>query len=150
MHYIDLDALHWEPGWQEAQLDIFRSRVEQATDAEKWAIAGNYRVVRDITWSKAEAVIWLDYPFLIVLRQLTRRTFRRWWNRELLWGTNYESLWTHFKLWSEESLFHWLFKTYWRRKQEYTMLLSRSENQHLKVIRFRHPTETVKWLDQFR
>ncbi|MFN8462587.1 MAG: hypothetical protein U0X93_12570 [Anaerolineales bacterium] len=48
-------------------------------------MAGNYHVVRDLIWTKAEAIIWLDYPFLLVLRQLTRRTFTRWWTQELLW-----------------------------------------------------------------
>lgn len=150
MHFIELDALHWEPGWQEAPNDIFRARVEEATQAEKWTVAGNYSIVRDITWPKADAVIWLDYPFLLVLGQLTRRTFLRWWNREVLWGTNRESLWGHFKLWSKESLFHWLVRTYWRRKREYTSLLSQSENKHLQVIRLKHPKETQKWLEKFQ
>lgn len=147
MSFIELDALHWEPGWQEAQAEVFRSRVEKATKAKKWVVAGNYREVRDITWTQADAVIWLDYPFLTVLWQLTRRTFQRWWNHELLWGTNYESLRNHFKIWSDESLFHWLFKTYGRRRHEYPILLAQPEYQHLKVIRFKHPKETRKWLE---
>jgi adenylate kinase family enzyme len=146
MDFIELDALHWEPGWQEAPDEVFRARVEKATQAERWAVAGNYRVVRDITWPKADALIWLDYPFLLVLRQLTRRTFVRWWKQELLWGTNIEPLWAHFKLWSQESLFHWLVKTYWRRKREFTKLLSQPEYQRLKVFHFKHPSETEKWL----
>ena len=150
MKFIELDALHWEPGWQEAPPEVFRGRVLDATEADKWAVAGNYREVRDITWSRAEVVIWLDYPFLTVLSQLTRRTFRRWWTRELLWGKNRESLWTHFKLWSEESLFHWLLKTYWRRKREYTMLLSQPEHRHLQVIRFKHPRKTQAWIKHLR
>lgn len=149
MSFIDLDALHWEPGWQEAEPEVFRSRVEEALKASKWAMAGNYREVRDLTWSQADALIWLDYPFLTVLRQLTRRTFKRWWTHELLWGTNYESLRTHFKLWSQESLFHWLFKTYWPRKREYSRLVSRPECQHLKLIRLRSPRETREWLANF-
>lgn len=149
MSFIELDALHWEPHWQEAPNDVFRARVENATRCERWTVAGNYRVVRDITWPKADAVIWLDYPFLLVLRQMTRRTFLRWWSQELLWGTNIEPLSKHFKLWSEESLFHWLFKTYWRRKREYADLLSQPENQHLKVFRFKHPKETEAWLKGF-
>lgn len=146
LNYIELDALHWEPDWQGAPLDVFRARVGKATQAERWIVAGNYRIVRDLIWPKAEAVIWLDYPLPIVLRQLTRRTFRRWRTQELLWGTNRERLWTHFKLWSDESLYYWLFKTYWRRKGEYPMLLSQAEHQHLKLIRFKHPKETLEWL----
>jgi adenylate kinase family enzyme len=145
MKFIELDALHWEPNWQEAPLEVFRRRVETAIQCERWSVAGNYRVVRDLIWANAEAVIWLDYPFFTVLWQLTHRTFKRWWNHELLWGSNYESLWTHFKLWSKESLFHWLVRTYWRRKREYSVLLS--ENPHLEVVRLKHPSETKRWLE---
>lgn len=148
LSFIELDALNWEPNWQAAPLEIFRTRVEQATRGEKWIVAGNYHVVRDLVWPKAEAVIWLDYPLLTVLRQLTRRSLRRWWTRELLWGTNYEPFWIHLKLWSTESLYHWLFRTYWRRKREYPLLLSLPEHRHLKVIRLRHPRETEEWLRQ--
>ena len=124
LNFIELDALHWEPDWQEAPLEVFRARLEKEMQCEKWIVAGNYHIVRDLIWPKAEAVIWLDYPFLLILKQLTRRTFKRWWTKELLWGTNRESLWNHLKLWSKDSLFHWLFRTYWRRKREFPMLLS--------------------------
>ncbi len=146
LNFFDLDALHWEPNWQEAPLQVFRDRVEKAICSDRWAIAGNYHIVRDIIWPKAEAVIWLDYPFLLVLWQLTRRTFTRWWNQELLWGTNYESLWNHFKIWSQDSLFHWLFKTYWRRKREIPAVLSQPEHRHLQVLHFKHPRDIDEWL----
>ncbi len=146
LDFIELDALNWEPNWQEAPPDIFRARVEAATKAEKWIVAGNYRMVRDLIWPNAEAVIWLDYPFMTVLWQLTRRTFTRWWTRELLWGTNREALVKHFKLWSQDSLFHWLVKTYWRRKREIPVLLSQPEYGHLKLIQLRNPKEMSEWL----
>lgn len=147
--FIELDALHWEPGWQEAPLEVFRARVSQAMKTPAWVVAGNYHVVRDLVWPQAEAIIWLDYSFPRVLWQLTRRTFTRWWTQELLWGKVREPLWVHFKLWSEESLYHWLVKTYWRRKREYPLLFSLPENQHLTLLRFRRPRETSKWLATF-
>ena len=149
LNYIELDALHWEPNWQAAPLEVFRTRVEKATEAERWIVAGNYHVVRDLIWHKAEAVLWLDYPLWTVLWQLTRRTFKRWWTQELLWGTNREPLLAHFKLWSTESLYHWLFKTYWRRKREIPLLLSQPEHKHLALMRFSHPGETQEWLKRF-
>ncbi len=145
---IDLDALHWEPNWTEAPLEVFRQRVSSAIQAPGWVVAGNYHIVRDLVWSQAEAVIWLDYSFLRVFWQLTRRTFKRWWTQELLWGTNRENLWMHFKLWSDESLYKWLFKTYWRRRREFPVLLAQPEHQHLKLIRFKYPHETDAWLRQ--
>jgi adenylate kinase family enzyme len=146
MDFVELDALHWEPNWQEAPLEVFRARVEKAVQAGKWCVAGNYHIVRDLIWPNAEAVIWLDYPFMTVLWQLTRRTFKRWWTQEVLWGTNIEPFSVHFKLWSPDSLYHWLFKTYWRRKREIPLLFSQPEYQHLRVIRFKHPGETERWL----
>jgi adenylate kinase family enzyme len=145
LDYIELDALHWEPNWQAAPLEVFRQRVERAIQAEKWIVAGNYHVVRDLIWPQAEAIIWLDYSMGRVFWQLTQRTFKRWWTQELLWGTNREPLLNHLKLWSNESLFHWLFKTYWRRKREYPMLLSQPEYCHLILIRFKNPKETEQW-----
>jgi adenylate kinase family enzyme len=147
LSYIELDALHWEPHWQAAPPDIFRARVEKALQAERWVVAGNYHSVRDLVWPQAEAILWLDYSLWRVLWQLTRRSFKRWWTRELLWGTNREPLWTHFKLWSKESLYHWLFRTYWRRKREYPMLLAQPEHRHLKLLRFGSPRETSRWLE---
>lgn len=99
-----------------------------------------------MTWSRAEAIIWLDYPVWTVFWRLFFRTFRRWWNRELLWGTNRENMWHHMKLWSDESLFHWFFKTYWRRKREIPLLLAQPEHRRLKVFHFQTPEETEAFL----
>lgn len=147
LEFIELDALHWEPNWVDAPDDVFRQRVAAAIAAPGWTLAGNYSVVRDLTWPRAEAVIWLDYPLPIVFWRLLTRTLRRWWTRELLWGTNREDLWNHFKLWSDDSLFHWLFKTYWRRKREIPQFLARPEYAHLKLIHFKTPRETENWLN---
>ena len=146
LHCIDLDALHWEPNWQGASLDVFRARVTEATQSGRWVVAGNYHTVRDLLWPQAEIVIWLDYSLPLIFGRLWNRTWRRWWHQELLWGTNRENMWHHIKLWSEESLFHWLFKTYWRRKREFPELLALPEHSHLKVLRFKHPKETDEWM----
>jgi hypothetical protein len=50
-------------------------------------------------------------------------------------------------LWSDESLYHWLFKTYWRRKHEYRQLLSEPRNAHLTVVRFKSPREAEAWVN---
>jgi adenylate kinase family enzyme len=146
--FIELDALHWEPNWQEAPLEVFRGRVVNAILSERWVVAGNYHVLRDIIWPKAQAVVWLDYPFHIVFWRLFLRTIRRSVLREELWNGNRENLLTHLKLWSEESLFHWFFKTYWRRKRETPTLLKLPEHSHLMLIHLTHPREACRWLEE--
>ena len=148
LRFIELDAIHWLPDWQHVTDDEFRILVEEAIRSDGWVIAGNYGIVRDITWAKAEAVVWLDYSLWTVFWRLWHRTWSRWWTQELLWGTNYERLFPQFKIWSaEDSLFHWLFKTYLRRKREYPLLLARPEYSHLRLFHFHTPQETDHWFD---
>lgn len=145
--FIELDALYWEAGWQEAEPSEFWERVEKAIQPDAWVVAGNYRLVQHMIWDKAEAILWLDYPLPILFWRLLTRTLRRAWTREPLWNDNRETFWRHLKLWSRDSLFYWLFKTYWRRKREFPMLLSLPGYENLKVFRFKHPREAQAWLD---
>jgi adenylate kinase family enzyme len=149
LDFVELDALHWDPNWTPAPLEVFRKRVETATRSGSWVVAGNYHVVRDLIWPHAEAVVWLDYSFPVVFWRLTARTFRRGLTGEELWNGNREKLWWHFKLWSDESLYHWLFKTYWRRKRETPQLLELPEHSHLQLIRLRSPRQADEWLATF-
>lgn len=145
--FVELDALYWQANWTPATLEGFRANVETATSKQSWVVAGNYHVVRDLIWPRAEAVIWLDYPFLVVFWRLLTRTVRRGWTQEELWNGNREKFWWHLKVWSEDSLFHWLFKTYWRRKRETPILLAFPEHEHLKVFHLMSPREAEEWLD---
>jgi adenylate kinase family enzyme len=146
LDFIELDSLYWKPGWVDSTPEEFRLKVDTATRSTRWALAGNYSRVRDIVWSRAEAVVWLDYAFFLILGRLLRRTWVRWRTRELLWGTNYEPLWVHLKLWSKDSLINWMIQTYWRRKRTFPQLFAMPEYSHLKVFRFKEPGEADVWL----
>lgn len=146
--FIELDALHWEPNWVEAKPEDLRERVKTATSSQVWVVAGNYHAVRDVIWAKAEVIIWLDYSLLLIFWRLLTRTVRRWITQEELWNGNRETFWWHFKIWSDDSLFHWLFKTYWRRKREYPIFFAQPENSHLKVIHFKNPSEMESWFSK--
>ena len=148
LDFIELDALNWGPNWTPASGELLRARVEQATRAHGWVVAGNYSQTRPVTWARAEAVIWLDYSLWVIFRRLLWRTWKRIVWQEELWNGNRENLWTQLKLWSEESIFHWLFKTYWRRKREYPKLFAMPEHVHLRIIHFKTPREAELWLDQ--
>ena len=146
--FIELDELKWLPGWVSRPDEEFRALVEVATEQTGWVLAGNYRVVRDITWKKADTIIWLDYPFHINLWRLLFRTVRRSWTRELLWGTNYEDFWKQLKLWDrQESIFRWFFDSYWYRKSEFPRLFKQAEHAHLQVIHLTNPRDTDAWID---
>jgi adenylate kinase family enzyme len=142
--HIELDALHWEPDWVEASDEVLRERVDLATRGECWVTDGNYSKVRDIVWARADTVVWLDYPFLVVLWRLTGRTFRRALSREELWGGNRENLWTHF--FTRDSLFLWIFQTHWQHQKNYPNQFALPKNSHLHIVRLRSPRQAVVWL----
>lgn len=146
LEFVELDALNWGPDWAAAGPELLRVRAERATRAPGWVVAGNYSATRPVTWARAETVVWLDYALPVILARLLARTFRRLWTREVLWNGNQERLSSQLKLWSEEALVHWLFKTYWRRRREYPLLFALPEHAHLAVLRFRTPAEAQAWL----
>jgi len=147
--HIELDALHWAAGWQEVPDSLFREKVEHAIRTPAWVVDGNYHTVRDLTFPRADAVIWLDYPFLLNFWRILSRTIRRIVTREILWNGNRESIFEALKIWSEESILFWFFKTYWRRKRDYPALSLSPEYAHLVWIRLRHPKEAERLLEQY-
>ncbi|MGM0555793.1 MAG: AAA family ATPase [Myxococcota bacterium] len=135
VEHIELDALHWLPDWEMRPVDDFRRLVRSRLDAESWVVDGNYSKVRDIVWSRADAVIWLDLPRPVVMWRVFWRTARRTLLRERLWNGNVESLRT--ALFDSESIVRWAWNTFEKRRREYPDLLSRPENQHLDLFRIR-------------
>src|SRR5687768_13420816 len=79
--HVELDALHWEPDWVEVPDDIFRSRVTDLVATEGWVVDGNYSVVRDMVWARADTIVWLDYRFPLVFGRALRRTAGRVFRR---------------------------------------------------------------------
>ena len=143
--HVELDALHWGPDWTEVDDELFRKRTSDATSADAWVVDGNYHQVRDIVWVRAEALVWLDLPFRTVAWRLTKRIVRRSFSHEELWSGNRERLSAH--LFTRDSLYLWLLKTYWRRKRQFPELLALPEHAHLTVARLTSAREVSQWLD---
>ncbi|WP_374711380.1 adenylate kinase [Symbiobacterium terraclitae] len=142
--HVEADVLFWGPHWTKTPVDEFRTQVDRATAGDCWTFDGNYSKVRDITWGRADTLVWLDYPLPLVLWRLLRRTIRRSLNLEQLWNGNRETLWHH--LFTRDSLFLWALQTHGRYRREYPLLLQRPEYAHLAVIRLRSPGATAAWL----
>ena len=116
LHQIDLDDYHFLPNWVEKDKSTFLKDINVAIDGkDSWVVAGNYNtLVKDTIWKQANTIIWLDYPLGLVLHRYFIRTFRRVFYKEPCCGGNYETLSRTF---SKDSLFLWIFKSYWYRKK---------------------------------
>ena len=142
--HVELDAIHWEPGWKESDREITRTRVRDIALTDAWIVDGNYSFLRDILWPSAEALVWLDYPLTLIFWRLWWRTWKRTLKKEVLWGTNTERLGPQF--FSKDSLFLWALKTQGRNKKNYTYFPTLPEYAHLKIYHFKSPRETEAWL----
>ena len=143
--HIELDAIHWSTGnWVELPLAEFRRQVALAVAADAWVVDGNYSKVRDIVWSRADTIIWLDYPLPLSLWRLFWRTLRRAWRREVLWGGNQERFIEQFA--SRDSLFLYTVHAHRRRSRQYPALLERQVRSGKQVVRLRAPGAADRWL----
>ena len=144
--FIELDALFWRlPDWQEPPAEEFVRLVKEATQPERWVLAGNYYSrVGHLSWERADQVIWLDYPLRVSFWRLLRRTIGRWRSDELLWGTNRESLREHF--FTRRSLLLWSLKSFRRVRRRYTGMMDDPRWAEVEVLRMRSQAETDAWL----
>lgn len=143
--HVELDALHWGPNWTPTPTAAFRESVSEALDSDAWVIDGNYSKTQDIVWTRADTVVWLDYPFPIIFARLLKRTFSRIITREVLWNGNRES-WRGVLL-SRDSLLLWAITTHNKRRQRFLRNFADPAYAHLAVIRLRTPRKANKWLE---
>jgi adenylate kinase family enzyme len=94
LEHVELDALFWGPDWTPVPETVFRERVGAAVAADAWVIDGGYSPIRDLTWSRVDTVVWLDYPMPLVIGRWARRTAARLRSQEEFWpgSGNRESL----------------------------------------------------------
>jgi len=118
--HVELDAIYHQPGWTQLTDEEFRARVEAATEREGWVVDGNYSVVRDTVWGKADTVVWCDLPYVTVMARTIGRTLRRTMTQEELWNGNREP-WSN--LWSfkpEKSIIAWTATHHGRYRRRYS------------------------------
>jgi adenylate kinase family enzyme len=142
--HVELDYLHWEPNWVEVPNDMMRGRVSQVLLGNSWVVDGNYSIVRDIVWGKADTVVWLDYSWLVVMSRIWRRTLSRVVTQEEVCNGNRETWQKSFL--SGDSILLWALQTYSKNRQKYPLLFQESEYAHLTIVHLRSPSATQEWL----
>jgi adenylate kinase family enzyme len=132
--HVELDALNWNPGWEETPPDEFKQRVAAALDADGWVVDGNYRgKLGNFVLDQADLVVWLDLPLRTTVWRVLRRTLKRLRTREQLWGTNVET-WRDAFL-RRDSLIWWALKTHFRWRRRLPELVARYPHVRLRSTR---------------
>ena len=145
LQYIEMDAVHWMAGWQSRPDADIRARLLELTGQPRWVIDGNYLKYSDISWARADTIIWLDYPMSMTFVRVTKRTFARWWRNELLWGCNRETLYGQFL--SKDSLFLWVINTWRKNRRDLPKRLQQARLAGKQTYRLRSQRETDELLN---
>ncbi len=105
--------------WQPCAAKDFRRIVGEFTEKPAWIVDGNYGKVRDLVWSRANTVVFLDLPRWQVIAQLLRRTLGRMVTRRQLWNGNREE-WRNFvSMDPEKNLILWSWANHERRRKQF-------------------------------
>ncbi len=147
VRYVELDALFHLPEWAELPPEEFRRQVTEIVDTAGWVVDGNYAVVRDIVWSRADTVVWVDPPHPLVMARIVRRTLHRTLTRQVLWQGNREP-WSNLTSWDpQRSVIAWA----WARRNEYRSRYGAASMDpalsHLRFVRIRNGADRQRLLD---
>jgi adenylate kinase family enzyme len=142
--YIEQDQLFWYAGWKITSEEQFQKKVSEQITKESWVICGNFRETRTQVFDRATHIIWLNYPFSIVLKRAMKRTFIRVFKKQECCNGNYETF-KHAYL-SKNSIFYWILKTYKMRIRQYQNERNIAIEKGINFIEFRSPNDASRWL----
>lgn len=73
---IHMDQLGWQAGWIETEKAQLVARLADIVAQEEWLIEGNYGSTLAPRLSRADKLIYLDFPIRLCLWRLVRRIVR--------------------------------------------------------------------------
>lgn len=112
--HIELEAVFHQPRWAPLPEEEFRGRLDEVLAGDRWVVDGNHSAVRDLVWSRAGTIAWIDLPRWRAMCQLIPRTVVRAVTRRELWNGNREPLTGMFRWDPDRSILHWSWTTHHR------------------------------------
>ena len=144
--HIELDAIYWLPDWVERPHDEFLSLVERAAAGDSWVFDGNYTRTRETVWTRATAIVWLNYSFPRTFYRALNRTTRRVLTGERLCAGNRETFGKAFM--SRDSILLWVLTTHHDRRRRYSKLLGDNKTGGKEIFIFHNPAQAENFLRQ--
>jgi len=136
-----VDDLTWEPGWIAVPEDEQRRRISTICDGDEWLLDTAYGLWRDIPLARVELIVALDYPRMLSLWRLVRRSVMRAIDKKPICNGNIETWRTMF---SKSSIIAWHFKSFGSKKKRIAGWSDKPEGRI--VVRIRKPRDLEEWL----
>jgi len=145
LHHLELDALFHQPGWTRLPEPAFREQVAEVVAGERWVADGNYRMVRDLVWGRADTIVWLDLPRRVVTPRIVRRSLMRVATRQALWNGNRERWRNLFSTDRERSIVLWSITQHATHRTVYRQTLLEDPPEDVAVVHLRSTGEVRRW-----
>ena len=144
---IELDELYWGPNWTAASREEFENAVLAATEGECWVVAGNYSSVRDVLWSRATHIVWLNFTRRVVFSRVLKRTISRILLRTELWNGNRESFRSAF--FSKDSVIFYAFSSFTENRRKFVAARQDPKYAHLQWVEITKPHSAQRFIEQY-
>lgn len=149
----EVDNLTFEPGWITVPDEIQIDRIKAICSREEWILDSAYAKWLPHVLPHVDLIVCLDYPRLVSLSRLFRRTISRAWTKQPVCNGNTES----WKLMlSRESILLWHFKSFQSKKQriaawaEGNTLGFEYMNPECQIIRLTSPAQCDAWVSNLQ
>lgn len=141
--FHEMDTLAFAgPGWQENE--NLAEDVSRISSGPCWIFDSlGYPPVRDMLWSRADTIVWLDYSRAVVMRRVLRRSAARTLLRRRIFGGNVETLASWF---SSDHPAWWAWTQFTARRAEIASRCANARFAPLDIIRLATPREARAWL----
>jgi hypothetical protein len=146
--HVELDSLYFGPNFSTVPESVLRERVATAIEDDRWVTDGNKRAVRDLVWTRADTIIWLDYPAAVTLWRLGRRALRRTESLRTQAVAEGHTRDLPRQLFAGAKAVLIALRSHTGQRREFPQLFAAPENQHLAVVRLRSPRATRRWCDR--
>lgn len=139
-HSVD-DEIGWLPGWVERPESEQRELVAAIVAQDAWVLDTAYGRWLDLPLSRVDLIVGLDYPRLLSLGRLVRRTLTRVLDRRLICNGNVER-WPD--VLSKDSIIRWHFRSFARKRARIRAWAADPGGPRVVVLRT--PQQTRRWL----
>lgn len=141
--FHEMDALHYVgPDW--AADPALRQKVSKIASTPGWIFDSfGHPDVRDLLWTRADTVVWLDYSRAVVMPRVLRRSLRRTLSRERIFGGNVETMSGWFRA---DHPVWWAWSQHAARRSEIERRVHDPCFAPLRVMRFSSPRAADGWL----
>lgn len=146
LRYIDFDEAVVRPNWERVLRADRLAIFDELTRDGGWTIDGHLREGRpeeQLILSRADTVIWLDFPRWRVMASVVPRTLWNTISRKRVWGGNVER-WQ--MLLSPDHSIVWAWRTHASLRRDYALLFNDPANASRTLIRLTSRTEVNRWI----